>query len=39
MVSTLKPTAILGLFGQPELETVAEEGEATLGQITDAACE
>ena len=37
-VSTLKPTAILGLFGQPGLEPVAKEVEDTMIQIIDAAC-
>ena len=38
-VSTLKPTAILALFGQPELESVAKEVEDTMIRIIDAACE
>ena len=38
-VSTLKPTALLGLFGRPELETVAQEVEDTMVRIIDAACE
>ena len=38
-VSTLKPTAILGLFGRPELESVAQEVEDTMVCIIDAACE
>jgi uncharacterized protein (DUF302 family) len=38
-VSTLKPTAILGLFGQPELEPVAREVEDTMIRIIDAACQ
>jgi uncharacterized protein (DUF302 family) len=38
-VSTLKPTAILGLFGRPELEAVAQEVENTMVRIIDAACE
>ncbi len=37
-VSTLKPTAILALFGRPELETVAEEVEETMIRMIDAAC-
>jgi len=37
-VATLKPTAILSLFGQPELEPVAEEVETTMIRIIDAAC-
>ena len=38
-VSTLKPTAILGLFGRPELECVAQEVEDTMVRIIDVACE
>ena len=38
-VSTLKPTVILGLFGRPELEAVAQEVEDTMVRIIDAACE
>ncbi len=38
MVSTLKPTHILGLFGRPELEPVAKEVEETLIRIIDTAC-
>jgi len=38
-VSTLKPTAILALFGRPELEPVAKEVEDTMIRIIDAACE
>jgi len=37
-VSTLKPTALLGLFGRPELEPVAKEVEAKMIRIIDAAC-
>jgi len=37
-VSTLKPTALLGLFGRPELEPVAKEVEETMVRIIDAAC-
>jgi len=37
-VSTLKPTAILGLFGRPELEPVAEEVEEAMIRMIDAAC-
>ena len=37
-VSTLKPTAILALFGRPELQPVAEEVEETMIRIIDAAC-
>ncbi len=38
-VSTLKPTQLLALFGRPELDPVAQEVEATLVRIIDAACE
>ena len=38
-VSTLKPTALLGLFGRPELGSVAQEVEDTMVRIIDAACE
>lgn len=38
-VSTLKPTAVLGLFARPELEAVAQEVEDTMIRIIDAACE
>jgi uncharacterized protein (DUF302 family) len=38
-VSTLKPTAILGLFGRPELEPVAKEVEETMIRMIDAACQ
>jgi uncharacterized protein (DUF302 family) len=37
-VSTLKPTAVLGLFGRPELEPVAKEVEETMIRMIDAAC-
>ncbi len=37
-VSTLKPTALLGLFGRSELETVAQEVEETMVRIIDAVC-
>lgn len=37
-VSTLKPTAILGLFGRPELEPVAREVEDAMIRIIDASC-
>ena len=36
-VSTLKPTAVLALFGRPELEPVAKEVEATMIRMIDAA--
>ena len=38
-VSTLKPTAVLGLFSRPELEPVAKEVEEAMIRIIDAACE
>ena len=38
-VSTLKPTAILALFGRPELEPIAKEVEETMIRMIDAACE
>ena len=38
-VSTLKPTAILALFGRPELEPVAKEVEETMVRMIDAACQ
>ncbi len=38
-VSTLKPTAVLGLFNRPELEAVAQEVEEAMVRIIDAACE
>jgi len=37
-VSTLKPTAVLALFGHPELQEVAREVEAAILRIIDAAC-
>ena len=37
-VSTLKPTAVLSLFGRPELEPVAREVEEAMIRIIDAAC-
>jgi len=36
-VSTLRPTRLMGLFNQPELEPVAEEVEQTLIRIIDSA--
>jgi uncharacterized protein (DUF302 family) len=37
-LATLKPTALIALYGNPELKGVAEEIEKTLGQImTEAA--
>ena len=38
-VVTLKPTAVLGLFGNPELEAVAKQIEDTIVNIIDSACE
>jgi len=38
-VSTLKPTALLGLFQSPQLQPVAEEVEAAITRMIDAACE
>jgi len=38
-VSTLKPTAVLGLFDRPELEAVAQEVEDAMIRIIDAACQ
>lgn len=38
-VSTLRPTAVLGLFAQPKLEPVAREVEAAMIRMIDAACE
>ena len=38
-VSTLKPTAVLGLFGRSELQAVAQEVEDAMVRIIDAACE
>jgi Uncharacterized conserved protein len=38
-VVTLKPTAVLGLFGNPELEVVAKQIEDTIVNIIDSACE
>ena len=37
-VSTLRPTLVLGLFGRSELQTVAEDVEAAMIRIVDAAC-
>jgi len=37
-VSTLKPTALLALFGSDKLQSVAEDVEKTIVQIIDAAC-
>ncbi len=38
VVSTLKPTELLALFGQPELEPVAKEVEQSINEIIDEAC-
>jgi hypothetical protein len=38
-VSTLKPTALLRLFGNPALESVAQNVEDTIVRIIDSACE
>ena len=37
-VSTLKPTAVLGLYGSGDLEPVAKEVEETIIRIIDRAC-
>ena len=38
IVSTLKPTELLALFGRPELEPVAKEVEQSINEIIDEAC-
>jgi uncharacterized protein (DUF302 family) len=38
-VSTLRPTAVLGLFGQPKLKPIAEEVEEAMIRMIDAACD
>ncbi len=38
-VATLKPTALLQLFGNPELAPVAREVEETIIRIMDQVCE
>jgi uncharacterized protein (DUF302 family) len=38
-VSTLKPTALLRLFGSPALESIARDVEDTIIRIIDSACE
>ena len=38
VVSTLKPTAVLSLFGNPELQSVAQEVETAILHMIDAAC-
>lgn len=37
-VSTLKPTAVLALYGSVELEPVAKDVEETIVRIIDTAC-
>jgi len=37
-ISTLKPTAVLAMFGTEELDSVAQDVENTIVQIIDAAC-
>jgi uncharacterized protein (DUF302 family) len=37
-ISTLRPTAVLGMFGRPDLDPVAQEVEETLLRIIDVAC-
>lgn len=38
-VSTLRPTAILGLFGRPELQPVAEQVEQAMIRMIDTTCQ
>lgn len=38
IISTLKPTAVLSLFGSPELEPVAQDVEVAIIRMIDAAC-
>ena len=38
-VATIKPTAMLSLFGRPELDSVAQDVEETMLRIIDAACQ
>ena len=38
-VVTLKPTAVLGLFGNPQLEPVAKQVEDAIVNIINSACE
>jgi len=38
VVTTLKPTVLLGLFDSPDLAPVAEDVEKTMIQIIDDAC-
>lgn len=37
-VAMLKPTVLLGMFGQPGLQPVAQEVEETMIRIIDTAC-
>ncbi|RPJ76904.1 MAG: DUF302 domain-containing protein [Alphaproteobacteria bacterium] len=37
-IVTLRPTLLLGIFGNPELEPIAKEVEETMFRIIDAAC-
>ena len=37
-VATMRPTVVLRMFGDPELEGVAREVEGTVIRIMDAAC-
>jgi uncharacterized protein (DUF302 family) len=37
-IATIKPTAMLAMFDQPELASVAKEVEETIERIIDAAC-
>jgi uncharacterized protein (DUF302 family) len=39
VVSTLKPTALLSLFGSSELDLVAQDVEAAIIRMIDAACQ
>lgn len=38
-VVTLKPTAVIGLFGNPELDAAAKQVEDTIVNIINSACE
>jgi len=38
-IATLKPTAVLSLFGNPEVQSIAEEMEELIIRIIDSACE
>jgi uncharacterized protein (DUF302 family) len=37
-IATIRPSAMLTMFGNPELEQVARDVEATMLRIIDAAC-